>query len=203
MFTASQQDALQELVNIGVGRAAATLNRRCGAHVSLMVPKLTVMAPEDVRARFFSDDGQLTAVQSEFRGPFGGAAALVFPTLDANRLVTVLSQDEDDCEELDPEESEDLRIGTLVEVGNIVINSVVGAINNLLNSHMEFRVPEFREGSIADILTASGSTAGRLAIVAHTGFRIDTHDVDGNLLMTYETATFESLLDSLEFGELA
>ena len=41
-------DALTELINIGVGRAASSLNQMCGAHVRLQVPSVAVVDGDDL-----------------------------------------------------------------------------------------------------------------------------------------------------------
>ena len=46
ILTDEQQDILTELVNIGVGRAAASLSELVGKRIDLNVPKLVICDPE-------------------------------------------------------------------------------------------------------------------------------------------------------------
>jgi chemotaxis protein CheC len=54
-LTAVQQDALIELLNIGFGRAAASLSQLTGHRVLLEVPNVTIFSVDQVAARSRTD----------------------------------------------------------------------------------------------------------------------------------------------------
>ena len=74
-----ERDALTELVNIGVSRAAASLRTMVGEQVLLSVPSVEVVtrttASVLIRER---EAGPLVAVRQDFRGAFSGQALLAF-----------------------------------------------------------------------------------------------------------------------------
>ena len=47
--SAEEIDALRELINIGVGRAAGALNDMVGAHVELRVPSVRLVSTADIK----------------------------------------------------------------------------------------------------------------------------------------------------------
>ncbi|MGL4619165.1 MAG: hypothetical protein ACRCZS_08915, partial [Chroococcidiopsis sp.] len=117
-LTEDQIDALKELINIGVGRAASLLNEMVGFPIRLEIPFIQVFAVEDLQqeliARF--NKNYLATVRLGFTGSINGSAELVFPTESASTLVSVLTGEDLGSPDLDA-----VKIGTLTEVGNIVI----------------------------------------------------------------------------------
>jgi len=137
-----QLDALQELVNIGIGQAAGVLNDMIDSPIRLQIPYLQILTPIDVEEELEQhlNGEQIAAVQLKFTGSFGGIAQLVFPTNSAALLVTMLTGEEG-THDLDS-----VKIGTLSEVGNIVINGVMGAISNVLQQRLNYSIPTIAKG---------------------------------------------------------
>ena len=75
-----ERDALTEIVNIGVSRAAANLRKMVGQQVLLSVPAIDVVSQARA-ARLISERevSQLVAVRQDFKGAFSGRALLIFP----------------------------------------------------------------------------------------------------------------------------
>jgi hypothetical protein len=83
-----ERDALTELVNIGVSRAAGNLRKMVGEQVLLSVPSVEVVTREGatilIRER---ESGELVAVRQDFEGVFSGRALLIFPKSNSMALV--------------------------------------------------------------------------------------------------------------------
>lgn len=101
--TAEQLDALQELINIGIGRAASLLNEMVDSHIGLKIPFVKVLtgaeAYQELATRFHDDS--LASVRLSFTGSFSGAAGLIFPTDSASSLVAVLTGEQPGSADLD------------------------------------------------------------------------------------------------------
>ncbi|MEI9922522.1 MAG: hypothetical protein WDN50_02095 [Bradyrhizobium sp.] len=83
-----QLDALTELVNIGVSRAAASLREMVGSQVHLSVPNVALVT----RAKAISilaerEISNLVAVHQIFEGDITGRALLIFPETKSLELV--------------------------------------------------------------------------------------------------------------------
>ncbi|MCP5102281.1 MAG: chemotaxis protein CheC, partial [bacterium] len=145
-------DALTEMVNIGVGKAASSLSDIIEEHILLKVPHVEIF-PLDELPRVLSsfEAGEYSTVLQKFKGDFTGSSALVFPPKSAVRLVSALTGGEIDSPNLDA-----VRSGTLVEIGNIVINAILGTMGNMLESNFIFSLPEYREiKNIVDIVATT------------------------------------------------
>lgn len=192
-LTDDQIDALQELVNIGVGRAASVLNEMVEARISLQIPFIKVLSPENLKpeleARFNED--YFAAVQLSFTGAFCGTAELVFPTDSASTLVAVLTGEEPGTADLDA-----VRIGTLSEVGNIVINGVMGSIGNVLKQRLDYAIPVYLEDSIENLLT-SDTTSEVAILLAQARFTVEQLQIIGDIILIFEVSSFDALLEAI------
>jgi len=192
-LTPDQIDALKELINIGVGRAAAMLNEMIKSRVYLQVPSVRVFSI--LQAKNELDKlgiDRLATVQLQFKGPFSGTAALVFPPEGASNLVAVLTG-----EELGTYDLDSARAGTLSEVGNIVINGVMGSIGNVLKERINYSFPKYVEDTIESILTQSDLDLNGAVLLARTRFTVKKLQVEGDIIMVFEVGSFDTLLASI------
>ena len=191
-LSANQLDVLQELINIGVGHAANTLNQMSGQHVSLHAPEVTVVPIETMLSGEVIDAKQkVMAIKLSFSGNFSGMASLMFPPESANKLITIILGEEPLAEDMDM-----MRVGVLQEVGNIVLNGVMGSIGNLLMEHIEYLPPDYYETSFADLLLSEGQQENML-LLAKTNFFLEERLIQGDILVMFRLQTFDSLLAAL------
>jgi chemotaxis protein CheC len=190
----TQLDAIQEAINIGVGRAAAALNDLVDRPVALVAPSVELLSFEQL-ARAFEPLGSaaVSSVQMGFHGGLEGCAFLIFPQPSASRLVAGLTGDEGDAEDLDS-----LRSGTLTEVGNVVVNSVLGTLANLLDRPLRYSTPVYEEGSALALVTTQVHDSEPLLLLVRTGFKIRGMEIEGSLLLLFELSSFDALLAGVE-----
>ena len=79
-LTELERDALAELSNIAMARAATSLRQMVQTEVVLSVPSVQIMAPDEaVEIVARPGNPNLVAVRQDFSGPFSGRALLIFP----------------------------------------------------------------------------------------------------------------------------
>jgi chemotaxis protein CheC len=187
-----QLDILTEIVNIGVGRAASMLNQMLGSHVDLAVPVVRVVARRRMRAALeeaFGGPIRLSAVQLSFAGDLRGLALMVFPPESANRLVEAVTGEEPESGDLDA-----LRVATLCEVGNIVINGVVGSLANVLGRTFTYSLPVFAE----DLERTDVGPRDAVMLLARTLFTVEHHSVRGEFGLLFDAASFDGLASAVD-----
>ena len=190
----AQLDALKEIVNVGVGRAAAALNELLEAHIELNVPAVLILHPEHIDLQATSlGGGEVACVQLDFKGSFTGTAALVFPPQSAANLVGALTGEGDDALQMNA-----VMAGTLSEIGNIVINAVIGSIGNLLEQTFEYSLPNYLEGHINDLLRGANADAEYSILLIQTHFLVSNKQIEGNIFIFFEVGSFGSLLDAVD-----
>jgi chemotaxis protein CheC len=188
--TADDVDAIRELINIGVGRAAGMLNDITSCSISLEIPSIQIVDFVHLsQAKCAGKDTALSTVSLNFRGPMSGLAALVLPPESAAHLVMLMTRENEDAGELDA-----IRIETLREVGNIIINGVMGSIANVLQQHLSYSLPTYQELGISALAGAVHARIDDRLVIANAHFRIEETPVDGDILLILEMGSMDALL---------
>lgn len=197
-LTVDQLDTLQELVNIGVGRAASVLNEMIECHIRLQVPFIRVFSPVQMKQELENRLGVslVSAVRLGFSGSFSGLAQLVFPTDSASKLVALLTNEEVGTPDLDA-----VKIGTLTEVGNIVINGVMGSMSNLLRQHLNYSLPMYLEDTVEHLLSSKQLESNTTILLAQARFTIEQLQIAGDIILIFKVGSFDALLTALEMIE--
>jgi chemotaxis protein CheC len=191
ILTAEQKDALTELINIGFGRAAASLSRLTGHRVQLEVPQV-MMCPvgelsEALRPYIC---GEIASVHQVFTGPVGGDALLVLDQRSAGILKELLTN----------EPALPLSIDA---VGNILLNACLGMFGNLLKVQVSFAVPhvtlEGLEAVVESVIVEREEL--RYALVVHAGFRMKSSSVTGYLVIVLSVASVDRLIRAVDTWE--
>jgi len=189
-----QRDALKEIINIGVGRAAATLNELLSSHIVLQVPSINVLKHKDFLREIESGEPEkLSAVQLKFQGNLAGIALIAFPPDMAANLVAVVTEDDFDVIDFDS-----VRIATLSEIGNVVLSGVMGAFGNLLKERLDYSLPKYREDNIEKMLLSVEKNPDDLIIVMQAHFSTEKHQIEGDIMILFEVISFESLRSMID-----
>jgi len=192
MITPDQfDDALAELVNVGVGRAAAALSAMVNERIELSVPQVMSIQSSELSAHLDLDQlDHLSLVQLCFGGKVGGSASILFPVDSARRLVGLLTGGELSAEELDLE-----REAALTEVGNILINGVMGTIGNMTGVEVFYQLPEYAECSMEEL---GSSFHNRDLLLAMVVIAISGQEIKGHLVLVFDLPSIEHLNKVIE-----
>jgi len=188
-------DALAELVNVGVGRAASSLSAMVKERIELSVPKVMTIPFQELSlhlglAQELNEEPQVSIVQQPFGGKVGGTASLLFPLSSARKLVALLTDGLLSAEELDLEME-----AALTEVGNILINGVMGTIGNITGMEINFHLPEYMKCSTGELEHTFQNRDLMLAMVLIT---ISGQEIKGHLILLFDLPSLESLQDFVE-----
>ena len=197
-LTTSQQDALTELINIGYARAAAALSDLTGHRISLEVPEVAIHLIGEIKEKLQRViKGEVASVNQVFSGPIRGNAILLLDR-EAALLLNSLLTDRPDVLELDGAARE-----VITEVGNIVLNTCLGAFGNLLKVQVSFTVPFLQVESVQKVLRSITVAGDELeyALIIHTRFHMRASNVSGYLVIILGVTSLETLLEELEKWE--
>jgi chemotaxis protein CheC len=175
-----ERDALTELVNIGVSRAAASLRKMVGAQVLLSVPAVEVVSRRAAATLLGERESEtLVAVRQAFEGAFSGHAMLIFPEANSREIARAVSGGD-----LRPEELADLETEVLAETGNVILNGCLAAIANMLHRPLSLSLPEVLRGDGADLFHVSeGVGADSLVLFLYIDFTVRARDIHGYIAM--------------------
>ena len=198
-LTAVQQDALIELLNIGFGRAGASLSQLTGQRVVLEVPEVSIHPIAALRpALSLLDHEDVASVHQIFSGPVAGDALLILNHGAAGMLKQLLTDEAPLPLNVDASARE-----VLTEVGNILLNACLGSFGNLLRVQVSFSVPRLSLDTLHGViqsLTVS-SEGMRYALIVHAGFRLRDAEVRGVLVIVLSVSSLDKLIRAVEAWE--
>jgi chemotaxis protein CheC len=198
-LTALQQDALIELLNIGFGRAGASLSQLTRHRVLLEVPKVTIRPIEEVaQALEGVIASDVASVHQIFSGPVAGDALLMLDQNGAAILKELLTSEPALPLAIDASARE-----VITEVGNILLNACLGTFGNILHVQVTFSVPQLSLESVGGILESLRvhREGVRYALVVHAAFKLRDTEVRGYLVIILSVVSLDRLLREVEAWE--
>jgi chemotaxis protein CheC len=185
-----ERDALTEIMNIGVNRAAASLRKMVGSQVHLSVPSLDIVTQRRA-ARLISEREicELIAIRQDFTGPFSGRAMLIFPETNSLELVRAVTGDT-----LTAEEVLEMEHEALAETGNVILNSCLATMANMLQRSLTMTIPQIMRGS-GDLLfdVTSDMAHDGLVLFLYIDFAVRERDLRGYIAMVMDIPSLEVL----------
>ena len=193
-LTELEKDALTEVVNIGVSRAAASLRKMVGHQVLLSVPAVEIVSREKAATLLGErESNELVAVQQSFSGAFSGRAMLIFPEEHSLALARAVAGDE-----LSNDEVADLEQEALAETGNVILNSCLATMANMLKRPLTMSIPTVRKGSALTLFEdAERSDKDGRVLFLYINFSIHHRDLRGYIAMTMDMPSLQSLKELL------
>ena len=198
-LTATQHDALIELLNIGFGRAAASLSELTGHRVLLEVPQVSVHPIDELNQAlkpYVADE--VASVHQIFSGPVAGDALLLLDYAGAGMLKELLTNEPPLPLPIDASARE-----VLTEVGNILLNACLGTFGNILHVQVSFSVPHLNLETLYEVMRSLliNREGLRFALVVHAGFKLRDTEVRGYLVIVLSVASLDRLLRAVEEWE--
>ena len=190
VLTELELDALTEMVNIGVNRAAASLREMVGEQVLLSVPKVTLVSRDRAIAILGENEvSNLVGIHQVFEGEITGRALLIFPDTKSLELVRAVTGGE-----LPLEEIIELEHEALAEIGNIILNGCLATIANMLQRNLKMSLPEILRGEPAIFFNLKPPPdAGDVVMFLYINFAIRQRDIRGYIAMLMDMPSLAAL----------
>lgn len=181
-------DIFNEIINIGVGRSANSLSHLLNSYVSIEAPTIRMWSYDELVKAM--DNGETKSlIRLNFSGPMFGSASLVFDKSSAINLVNEVSDDDEDS--LDA-----IKTGTLTEIGNIILNGIMGILGNVIEQRIIYEVPIFEESITVDRFLDNKLDWENI-LVTTVSFRVNEHEIHGEIYLFFTNKTIETLRDTL------
>jgi chemotaxis protein CheC len=182
-----ERDALSELSNIAMARAANSLRQMVEYQVMLSVPSVEIVSTEaatELLGR--SKNPRLVAIRQDFTGAFSGRALLIFPEASSLELVRVVVG-----RQLSLEDIVNLEDEALAETGNIILNSWIATIANLLKSGLKMSLPTVVRGDSRQMFKSDDDQ--NLVLFLHIKFEISTKEIRGYVALLMDIPSVDEL----------
>lgn len=195
-------DILKELFNMSVGRAASLLSEITNRRILLNVPDVVFV---DLNKTGFNTneyipktkDGTLMASSISFEKNMTGKANLIFP---AEKMRTFINLCINNDEQVDTDETNftDVDFDVIKEIGNIILNSIVGEVGNYLNIELNYSLPEVKIFNLKEFEKDIGNTEFKHILVLYITFIIDDAEIEGAILVDFSLKSLNTLISKID-----
>ncbi len=193
MLTESQGEALQEIVNIGMGQAGASIAEVLNHFVELSIPRIIAIRPEDTAdaLRRTVGDSNVTAVRQSFRSLMSGESLVIFDAMRRADLADLMGYDGT------INGSEEAEI--LLDLGNILVGACLRGIAEQMQSEISFTAPSLFAENIAinDLLRAEDLPWDN-ALLVEVNFGLEKRGFACHLIVFLEESQISALAEALE-----
>lgn len=188
-----QIDAMKELVNIGGGHAATSISSLINTKVDMIVPLIEIMEYEELYARIMSEDKIVYSVTTQILGNSGGVFLFALPEESANQISQMMLLNS-------MEKTQELIESSIKELVNIIVNSFLNAISELLNIRLMSSIPNLTIdmfGSIISSLYMAYDQYDEEVLIIKNEFFYSGNQMDAYLYFIPETGVLEKLFKAI------
>ncbi|MBF0342736.1 MAG: hypothetical protein HQL06_00750 [Nitrospirae bacterium] len=191
ILTSLVNDSIREIINMGIGQAAGLLNEMFNTHITLRIPDIKIILKEELNnevSHLWRE--RVSVVWFPFSGTFCGTSYILFQSSSASNLVDLLGDNTSEDSVLDL-----IKIGALIEVGNIVLNGVIGTMVNLFDAKLNYSVPDYRELLAPQLISENRFEQGSVIIMARTCFEIKDQLINADILICLDASSFDVIVN--------
>ncbi len=172
-------DAVAEVLNVGMGSAAAALSEMIDDEVRLSVPSVEFVSRlEATRIIGKKTKTDVSGVHQNFTGAFGGDALLLFPEEQSLELVRAVLQEED----MALEELSEMEQEAMTEIGNVILNACLCSMADMFGQEMQGEIPEFVQGSLKQVFSCDQDQLEHteaIVLLLNMEFVVDKKNIQG------------------------
>ncbi|HYD33480.1 MAG TPA: chemotaxis protein CheC [Methylophilaceae bacterium] len=192
-LTDMQRDALTEIFNIGMGRAAHSLSQMANDEITLNVPSLALATRKDACIVLSkSAGGRVCSVIQQLKGDFTADAILIFPESSSLSIVRLMVGD------AYPGNLTEMEEEALTEIGNIILNACFGTLINMLGGDYHISLPSSKIGSCNDILELENKGADEIVMLLYIDFILKNRTIYGHVAILLEGDSMPSFVQKLQ-----
>ncbi|MCX7627426.1 MAG: response regulator [Methylophilaceae bacterium] len=193
-FCEIQLDALAEIFNIGVGRAAASLSQIVQDEVLLSAPEIRIISAAQTKQMLENHEmPRLSSVSQLFSGPFEANALLIFPESKALEIVGLMLG-----QHVTPEELAEFEQETLCEIGNIILNACISALADSFDLEFHSALPVHRFGDFHSLPLYQAIHEDVAILLVQVDLIISQRQIQGHILFLMSVDSLDRLAECVD-----
>jgi chemotaxis protein CheC len=193
-FTADEEDALREVGNVGMSKAAKQLSIILKSSIKISIPTISLVNLESLTLANPDREKILSFAYQTLTGDLSGYAALVLQR-EQTKLLTleVIGQ----IPKLTEKEIRACEQEALLEIANIIISSCMSALVDMFSTQINLSLPIYDENNLITLLNnllGFMSEATKNVITITTQFTTSTDQLSGQLYIILNEQSVNTLL---------
>lgn len=204
MLDEKQEDALKEFMNIYIGQASSLLSEMIQEKIELQIPevKLVNITPgkkPDSNSLSILPRGHVISSTLSFGEDLKGKARLVFPAEKTSTLVSLcLGEKPGEGKEFDINNITETDADAIREIGNIVLNAVMGGLGNLTKTRLNYTLPGVELLYFSDIEDEVPLEDSVYVLIIKNTFCFSQTKIEGAILVALSMDSVSWLIEKLD-----
>lgn len=199
MMNEERLELLQEMINIGFGRASSAIADLLNVFVTMSVPKIHSINRNEICdyliKQIGSGEQKVSMIKQVFRSDFMGETVLVFPEQSGTILTNLLIN----IDEHTSDKNEYMLDEVLIEVGNIIIGACMGKIAELLNTVLTYNIPQIvLKNTPISRLNVQSLVHDSHILVIENSLRVEDKHLDAYLFIIINEGSLSWLYNTLD-----
>jgi chemotaxis protein CheC len=195
-FADFQMDVLKEVGNIGAGHAATALSKLLDKPVDMLVPKVRMVAFEEIADSVGGAERVVIAIFLRVEGETPGNLFFIISLESAKKLLRNLVG----IEVVDDEHYTDMELSALSEIGNILAGSYLSSLADFTQLYMSPTVPALAIDMAGAILSYGLLQFGQMgdhALLIDTKFLDGNDEIEGHFFLIPDPESFNKIFTAL------
>ena len=194
-LTQDQTETLQEIVNIGMGQAGASLARILDVFIELSVPRISLVDVADIVTAvcdLLGNCDNVYAIRQAFRNNdnLSGEAIIIFGEAGCNDLAGMMGYDSNE-----PVTESEL----MLDVGNVLTGASLNGIAEQLDTSLSFSAPSIMgEHAPLSAIMDPEMLSWKQALLMEVNFGMENSDFKSHLLILMTEESIDRLGESLD-----
>lgn len=192
-------DILKELFNISVGKAADMLSEIINKKIVLSVPDVRIL---DIKSnnhrleKYFPSilDGTLMVSSISFEKKLKGKANLIFPVKKMRRFINLCLNNEKEYCNMN---FTSMDFDIIKEIGNIILNSIIGGIADYLSLDLTYTLPEVKVFNKIDFNRDIECNKYTYMLSLYITFKVDNAEIEGAIIIDLTLNSLNELVKKI------
>jgi chemotaxis protein CheC len=196
-FSESELDALREFVNISTAHSATALSKMVDKTIQVNVPQMKLVPVPEIPKMLGGSGVPVVGLYFRISGNMSGSMLILFPKVTAQKLVELLLAGIVEEEALG---FKGIEKSALMELGNVLTNSYLNALAELLNIRLLLSVPHYAEddlGAVMDLLLIELVEVADYALMMATTITLEGTDLAGHIIMFPDNVSLDMMLNKI------
>ena len=196
-YSEIELDGLKEIVNVGGGNAATSISQMINSRVDMDVPEVEVMAYDELYQKIIADDVEMHAVLSKIVGEIDGALLFVIADESGQKIAKMMLGSDDNP-------SNEIIASAVTELTNILFNSFLRAIGDMLQIQLIASLPISRYDFFGAIISSAYMAFDHYdeqILVIHNEFTYNNENLDASLFLIPGEGVLDKIFKALGIWE--